>query len=246
MGLAACMPANSAADATDDQPSSPEQSAQDALAALETTPEQVDRLMALVGKFLIVFSKSGGARRAFTDELLRSLWRGRVDRATIDPLRQRFETAIREATPEVLALVNELHGILTPAQRAQLIDGFAARSEASEAKRKASNKKIIDALDIGIMQKLDIAKAMRDRMAPMRPAFEKMRADARAAGEAFKRDDFDATGLELAKTNLGQLYLEGAVVLVEALAPQLEHEQRTKLAGIIKHRMSGGGRSDCR
>ena len=39
----------------------------------------------------------------------------------------------------------------------------------------------------------------------MRPAFEQMKADAKAAGEAFKRDDFDATQLAIAKTDLGKL-----------------------------------------
>lgn len=241
--LVACSgSANSAADGANDQPPPPEQSAREALEALSTTPEQDDQLLALVGKFAIVLSKSGKARRAFTEELLQSLSRGRVDRTAIDPLRADFDKAIRDATPEVLALLNELHGILTPEQRAKLIDGLAARSEAAEDKRKARNEQMIDSLDIGFVQKLSIGKAIKDKMGDLRPVFTKMKMDAKAAGEAFKQDSFDATKLEITKTDLGKLYLESVVILVEALAPELEHEQRTKLAGIINARLTGGGR----
>ena len=69
-----------------------------------------------------------------------------------------------------------------------------------------------------------------------------MRSDGKAATEAFKADDFDAKKLELFKTDLGKLYLSTVIVLVEGLAPELEPEQRTKLAGKIKHRLGGGGR----
>lgn len=241
--LAACGGSASSAADWDDQPPPPEQSAREALEALETTPEQDDQLLALVGKFAIVFSKSGKARRAFTDELLKSLNRGQVDGAVIDPLRADFERAIREATPKVLALLNELHGILTPEQRTKLIDSLAARSEDAEAKRKARNKKMIDALDIGFMQKISIAQALSDKMADRRPMFDKMKMDAKTAGEAFKQDTFDATELELVKTDLGKLYLESVVILVGALAPELDPEQRTKLAGVINYRLTGGGRN---
>jgi Spy/CpxP family protein refolding chaperone len=242
--LAACGGrASSAGDVAGNQPPPPEQSAREALEALATTPEQDDQLLALVGKFAIVLSKSGKARRAFTDELLDSLMRGRVDGTVIDPLRADFEQAIRDATPEVLALLNELHGILTAEQRAKLIDDLAARSEDAEAKRKARNQQMIEALDIGIMQKIHIAGAMKDKMGGLRPAFEKMKMDAKAAGEAFKQTSFDATQLEIAKTDLGKLYLETLVIFVGALAPELEHEQRVKAAGIIKHRLTAGGRS---
>ena len=243
MALAACNgAASSAADATSDQPPPPEQSARDALEALSTTPEQDDQLLALVGKFAIVLSKSGKARRAFTDELLKSLMRGRVEAAVVDPVRTNFEDAIRDATPEVLTLLNKLHEILTPEQRAKLVDSFAARAEDAEAKRKAHNRQMIDALDIGLLQKISIAKAMRDKLGDLRPAFAKMKMDAQAAGKAFKEDTFDATELAIAKTDLGKLYLESIVILVGVLAPELEHEQRVKLAGIIKHRLTGGGR----
>ena len=243
LSLAACGgAAKTAADADGDQPESPEMSAQKALEALETTPEQEDQLLALVGKFAIVLSKSGKARRAFADALIASILVGRVNPDVINPARADFEQAIQDATPEVLQLINELHGILTPVQRAKLVDSFAARHEASEAKRKARNQEMMDRLDIGMMQKLAIAQALKDELGPMRPAFEQMKQDAAAAGEAFKRDDFDATQLALGKTDLGKLYLETVVALVGAMAPELEPEQRVKLAGIIKHRLKGGGR----
>jgi Spy/CpxP family protein refolding chaperone len=240
MVLAACTGAHSAADAASGQPPPPEQSAREALAALETTPEQDDLLLALVGKFAIVLSKSGKARRAFTDELLKALMRGKVNTKVMDPLRSDFEKAIRDATPEVLALLNELHGILTPKQRAKLIDDIDARFEGAAAQRKARNKEMIDELDIGFVQKIEIAQAMSDKMDHLRPVFEKMKRDGKAAGEAFKRNDFDATELDLVKTDLGKLYLETAVVLVATLAPELEYEQRRTLSNIIKHRLAGG------
>ena len=220
-------------------PLPPEQSAQDALDALSITPDQEDQLLAVAGKFAVVLSKSGRARRAFTDGLLKALKNGSVDAKIIDPLRLDFEKAIREATPDVLALLNELHGVLTPTQRAQLIEGIASRSEESKAKRKAANKKFIDDLDIGFLQKLAIGKAIRDKMATQREAFDQLKVDAKAAGEAFKKDDFDATKLAIAKTDLGKLYLESAVIIVAALAPELEQPQRTKLAGKIRHQLLG-------
>lgn len=241
--VAACgTAANSAADGARGQPPPPDQSAREALAALETTPEQDDQLLALVGKFAIVLSKSGKTRRAFTEQLIKSLLLGRVDAAAMSPARADFEQALRDAMPEVLALLNELHGILTPKQRVDLVDGLAARAKDSEALRKARNKEMLDELDIGLVQKVTIAKAMADQMEELRPAFDKMKTDAKAATEAFKRDDFDATKLKLVETDLGKLYLEGAVALVGALSPELEYEQRRALADIIKHRLSGGDR----
>ncbi|MBW2454756.1 MAG: hypothetical protein JRI68_09600 [Deltaproteobacteria bacterium] len=243
LALAACGgSAQSAQNATSDQPPPPEQSAREALEALATTPDQDDQLLALVGKFAIVLSKSGKARRAFTEALIESIMGGRVDPAVIHPVRADFEQAIRDATPEVLQLFNELHGILTPTQRAKLIDDLAARSDDAQAKRKARNEEMMDRLDIGIIQKVNIGSAMKDQLGPLRPAFAQMKMDGKAAGEAFKRADFDATKLTIAKTDLGKLYLEGVVALVGAMTPELEHEQRVMLAGILKHRLSGGGR----
>ncbi len=245
LALASCGASARGAAAADGngQPPPPEQSARAALEALATTPEQDDQLLALVGKFAIVLSQSGKARRAFTDALIESIMAGQVDPAVMNPVRADFEQAIRDATPEVLQLFNELHGILTPTQRAKLIDDLAARSEDAEAKRKANNKELMDRLDIGLIQKVNIGSAMKDRMGALRPAFAQMKMDAKAAGEAFKQDDFDATKLAIAKSDVGKLYLEGVVALVGAMVPELEHEQRVKLAGIIKHRLSGGGRS---
>lgn len=240
--IAGCGGPNSAYDATASEPPPPEQSAREALEALETTPEQDDRLLALVGKLAIVLSKTGKARRAFTDELLQSLRRGRVDRSVIDPLQADFEQAIRDAMPQVLAALDELHQILTPAQRAKLIEGLAARTAASEQQRKARNRQMLDELDIGFVQKVRIGQALADGMKPLRPALAQLKLEAEAAGEAFERDDFDATELAIAQRDLGKLYLESVVVLVSVLAPELEHEQRTKLAGIIKHRLTGAGR----
>jgi Spy/CpxP family protein refolding chaperone len=242
VALVACNGASSAAD-IGGEPVPPDQSAREALEALETTPEQDDQLLALVGKFAIVLSKSGKARRAFTDELLDSLLRGKVTAKRMAPVRADFEEAIREATPKVLELINELHGILTPEQRTKLVDSLGERFEAAEAKRKARNKEMIDELDIGFGQKIAIAQAMSDKMGDLRPALQKMKRDARAAGEAFEKNDFDANELALFETDLGKLYLEAVVVLVDTLGPELEYEQRRSLANIIRHRLEGGGRA---
>lgn len=234
--------AQSGADAAHDEPPPPEQSARDALEALDTTPEQDDALLALLGKFAIVLSRSGKARRAFTQQLIDALLRGRVKPAEIDPARRDFERAINDALPEVLALIDELHGILEPRQRAELVDGLAARAKATESKRKARNQAMIDELDIGLAQKVSIAKAMADEMGALRPALEQVRNDAKQASEAFKKNPFHAAQQALFRNDLGKLYLESAVALVATLAPELEYEQRRTLANIIRHRLNGGDR----
>ena len=157
--------------------------------------------------------------------------------------------------------LNELHVVLTAAQRAALVDKVEAhwavwhRANHERAGTEDQQSDHLDALaaehDITAEQEAKVRLALQgDLKGVPRPDQREVAARLRAFGEAFRRDTFDARALMTGNTTNVDLAGWGAVHLVhlvETLSPVLTPAQRSQLAEQLRqhatHNLGARGNS---
>jgi Spy/CpxP family protein refolding chaperone len=208
------------------------------------TPEQRTAIEQLVQE-----RKSASVPVRAADAQVLTVLAHQVEQASVDPqglqatLGVERTAATAEGAADRDALV-KLHALLTPAQRAQLVD----RVEASFAKEhKATESKDADAskaaqgdkraheggkLGLTAEQRTQIRANLKAERAPKTAEQVKAERDARkAALESFRGDSFDATALVRVE-NRG----ERAENMAKATVPVLSAAQRATLAGELRAR----------
>jgi len=216
----------------------PDEQAGEVLAGLHVAPEQKRAIAALGAKLRAELRGTAHARDELVDVLLTSLRAGRVDRARVDPVVRAVVTAIDEVKPQLLGDLDELHALLTPEQRATLVEGLEKKRRAesegeSEGKRRL--KQIVEALDIGVGQQLEMASAAKDRFGKDEKRHAaKLKEQLEAALESFKSDSFKATELEVVRGPVVEYWLGVIISLFEIVVPILDEDQRLTLVAMAE------------
>ncbi|MBI4701522.1 MAG: Spy/CpxP family protein refolding chaperone [Deltaproteobacteria bacterium] len=215
----------------------PDEAAVRAVDDLTVSAEQRAKLRTLRERLAAELAPAAGVRPKLVQAYLDGIAAGRLDPARIDPLERDFVAATDRARPAVLAALNELHAILTPAQRAALVDAIAEHGEQARAQGRERVRRLAEALGLSASQKRQIFWAARERLGEKRERMEELHEGLRAAGAAFKTEAFDATKLAVASAPLVQEWLGGIRVTLELLLPVLDREQRSKLVQVIRRKM---------
>jgi len=217
----------------------PDEQASEAVAGLSVTAEQKKAIDALRTKLHEDLAGATKARDELVKVLLASLTLGRVDHAQVDPAVRALVAATDEAKPAVLAALDTLHALLNPEQRAKLVERLDQRKGESEGESKRRLKQIVQALDLGVSQQIEIASAAKAHFANEKDEVAKLKDQIKAAVTAFKADSFHASELQLARAPLAEHWLGVAISLLEVVVPVLDEEQRLALVAIARKMMGG-------
>jgi Spy/CpxP family protein refolding chaperone len=212
----------------------PDEQAVAAVFGLQLSRHQDQAIRGLRADLHDHLGEAARARTLLVDGVLGELAQGTLDRGRLDPVVRAFVAASEQAKPQVLVAINELHAILTPEQRAALVDGLAERGDEGEAEGKRRLKQMLKALDLGMGQQLELASQAKERLAGEKDNVERLKAQLRAAAEAFKGDSFDAAALELAQGPLVEHWLEVMLSLLEVVVPVLDEQQRLTFVAMAR------------
>jgi Spy/CpxP family protein refolding chaperone len=190
------------------------------------------------------------AGRELASTLADGVAAGKIDRAKVDAAIATVVTQAQGLHDSSLAALNDLHAALSAPQRAKLVDELQGHwekwkeaqghDEADDHQHRSGHLlALVHELGISQDQAEKIKAAFRDRMkaSPQDHAHKEVQDHLQALATAFKSDTFDAKKVAGAKAANGHLARWGATRMarfIEAAAPVLTPEQRTKLARILR------------
>jgi Spy/CpxP family protein refolding chaperone len=189
------------------------------------------------------------ANRAVLQLLADGTAAGSIDKAKVDLAITQAGSAATAVQPAMQTLLDELHGVLRPEQRAALVDKvdahFAAWKEAND--RTADGSKHLRRIgrELSLTKdQLDKARASLDATKDTTKPFDAAAAEAylKAFDGAFPADTFDAKKLPAAGPGSAGMVTWGTArmaSLYEALVPVLTPDQRTTLADKLRQRAAG-------
>lgn len=172
---------------------------------------------------------------------------GAVDKAKVDSTLATLATAADAEDQAGLQTLNKLHAILSPAERAALVDKVEAHWEvwrqvnheekAGERERGGRLARLAEDLSLTPDQVSSISTAYHTALAGLRVEFDPQKGEARvnAFSTKFAAKSFDAKSVA-ASVHLAGYGSARMALFYETVAPVLTPEQRTKLAEQLRER----------
>jgi Spy/CpxP family protein refolding chaperone len=222
---------------------------------LDITPEQRTTIEKIRADLLQKMDPARAAEKDFDNVLADGVAAGNVNRAKADAAMGKLVTQVQGLHDASLAALDALHAALTPPQRAALVDAVQAhwekwkeaqgRDEAADEHHHQSGYLLALVRDLGLTkdQAEKIKAKFREQMkgSPQDDKHKEVQDHLQAFATAFKGDTFSAKSLTKAKAANGHVAKWGATRrerFLEAAAPVLTPDQRTKLAAQIRERAS--------
>jgi Spy/CpxP family protein refolding chaperone len=194
------------------------------------------------------------AEKDFAGTLADGVAAGSVDRAKTDAAINKLVTQVQGLQDASFAALNQLHAVLTAPQRAKLVDALQThwekwkeahgRDEQDDPQHRSGFLLALVAhLGLSQEQAEKIKANFHDKMkaSPQDHAHKEVQDHLQAFATAFKADAFDAKKLGGGKAANGHIARWGATRrarFLEAAAPVLTPDQRTKLAQVIRDHAS--------
>jgi Spy/CpxP family protein refolding chaperone len=220
------------------------------LHSLDVNPEQKAQVEKIQADLFAKIEPSRAADNAVMTLLADGAAAGQIDEAKVDAALDQLRAAasgLHDASADAL---NQLHAVLTPPQRAALVDKVEAHwavwketNEGGEGGKKPNHERIEH-----ISKELSLSADQTDKIkaslsagklsgpvAKVDPAVIESHIQAFAA--AFKSDQFDSKALTQGGPANGNMAAWGATRMahfVEAVVPTLTPEQRTKFAAHLR------------
>jgi len=182
---------------------------------------------------------------------------GTVDRAKADAAVNKLVVQVQGLHDASLAALNQLHSALTPQQRAALVDAVQAHWEKwkeAHGRDEADDHQHRPGYLLALVRELGLSKDQAEKIksnfhermsaTPQDHTHKEVADHVAAFATAFKADKFNAKSLASAKAANGHMARWGATRrarFLEAAAPVLTPEQRTKLAQAIRDRANNSG-----
>jgi Spy/CpxP family protein refolding chaperone len=173
---------------------------------------------------------------------------GKIDRAALQPKIDAAVSAFAQSSPADHAALEQLHAILDPEQRAELVDALQARMH-DHGGRREHMQEMARLLNLTDDQKSQIRDAFKEHFAAMRKAHEGSgeHAHGKQMLDAFKSDHFVvselAPGSADPRAHASEMG-EHMLGVVETVLPILTPEQRTIAAQKLREHVNGGGGDD--
>lgn len=222
------------------------------MAAVETLGISPDQQTAIDGfrkDFRVKMKPLREANRAVLQLLADGVAAGNIDKAKVDAAITQAGTAATAVQPALPTLLDQLHGVLRPEERAALVDKvdahFAAWKDANDKTADGSKhiRRVAKELSLTTDQvdKLRAAlSAAKDTSKPFDPAATE--AYQKAFDAAFAADTFDAKKLPAAGPGSASMVSWGTgrmASFYEALTPILTAAQRSTLADKLRQQAAG-------
>jgi Spy/CpxP family protein refolding chaperone len=222
-----------------------------AVETLGIAPDQQASIDGIRKEFRTKMKPVREANVAVLELLADGVTAGTIDKAKVDAAVARTATAsaaVQGATPDLL---NQLHTVLRPEQRAALVDKVDAHWTVwrdANAADKTGDASVPDrhiphlAKEIGLTSdQVDKLRANLDAAKDAKKPFDGAAAEAyiTAFDAAFVAETFDAKKLPAAASESSRIVSWGAERMArfyEALAPVLTADQRTQVADKLRHR----------
>jgi Spy/CpxP family protein refolding chaperone len=218
------------------------------LDGMDLREEQKSRIAAIEGKIGVQLTRTERAGRSLFTSLADGVEKGGLDERTVQLQRSALEAQADASIETVKNAANELHGVLDPAQRQELV--LTLRAEREERRRQWESHETEHegahhhgpfgavARELGLSEQQrqslrDGAKKLFDGAFPaIKARREKHRAELVAMEEAFMSDDFDAHRFSFGDEAKDVLHTASgpAVKLVDLAASVLTRSQRESLA----------------
>jgi Spy/CpxP family protein refolding chaperone len=168
--------------------------------------------------------------------LAQQVEQAKIDDAALAPsLAAKHGAAVAAERVDQTALA-QLHSILTPAQRTQLVDGIEARAAAARTAGAGQGPRGGGKLGLSDAQRAQVRANLQAEGAS--PGHHGAGAQRKAALDSFRGDSFDAGAL--AQVGRGG---DREMRMTRALIPVLTPNQRATLAGQLRQRAAREGRS---
>jgi Spy/CpxP family protein refolding chaperone len=199
------------------------------------TPEQRSSIEDLVRSRRAAGEAVRRADAQVLTELAHEVEQAKIDPGALEPsLNAEHGAAVTAAAVETDTLAR-LHSLLTPAQRAQIVDALEARAQAhgGHHRGRRANEEGRGKLALTPEQKTQI----RANLGAEAPAASPHTGQWRTAVDSFRGDAFDAGSLVRVEARG-----EHAEKLAAAMVPVLSPEQRATLAGELRARAAREGR----
>jgi Spy/CpxP family protein refolding chaperone len=175
---------------------------------------------------------------------------GKIDKAKVDAALAKQEAASKDVHAATADALNQLHEVLSPAERAALVDKVEAHAEVWKkvnheeeqgSKEKGSHlARLTEELALTPDQVEKISAALK-KDAPPKPDPAALDAHLKAFETAFIAEKFDAKTLSTANAANAHLSKNGSARIArfyEIITPLLTPDQRTKLAEHVRERLS--------
>jgi Spy/CpxP family protein refolding chaperone len=214
------------------------------LDTLGVSPEQKPAVEKIRSDLHAAMEPARADEQAVVNALSDGLAAGTIDTAKVDAAVAQLATAaaaVHDASSDAL---NRLHAILTPPQRAALVDKVEAHWSVWQKANTDENDHLADlATDLALTQ--DQVDKIRASLATgaTGPAFDpqEVAAHVRAFGDAFRSQTFDAKTLTTGGAASAHMVGWGAARMahfVETASPLLTPDQRTKFALMLREHAS--------
>ena len=221
------------------------------LDTLGTTPEQTAAIAKIQTDMRAKMQPARDAEKTVLMLLADGVAAGKVDKKKVEAAIGKVSAAAAGLHASVADSLNELHGLLTPSQRAALVDKVeahfdvwtGANSEDESAERDAHGGhlgRLTKDLTLSADQVEKIRASFKASMGKVTAHFDRKEGEAhlKAFGKAFTSDVFDAKTITtgaVANVRIATWGLTRTARFYEAVAPVLTPDQRTKLADALRH-----------
>lgn len=223
-----------------------------AVQQLDLSDEQRSELDALRQSMMPREHGGRDAKKAFGQKLKQAILDGEIRPADFDSERNAARIGTKKRHQKLHRALSELHKILRPAQRQQVVTFMREQLQRKRAKfrsRSAAEKGTHLALPGPLLRRLQLSESQREKLNALSVAKFGHDPAARFAAfdaflGAFSKDDF-AKGAEQRVEKMTQRFgnmLEHKLNSMSALLPILTGEQRRKLAHWVGRRMGHGPR----
>jgi Spy/CpxP family protein refolding chaperone len=223
---------------------------------LNLSPDQKTAVEKIRTDLVAKMDPARAAGQDLSNTLADGVAAGSVDRAKADAAIDKLVAQVQAVQGSALDAMNQLHAALTPAQRAALVDKLQEHFEKwKEANghedqdgqhRSGPMLGLVKDLSLSQSEAQQIKESYRNMLKASAPAaggqdhqHKEVADHLQAFGTAFKADKFDAHTLAGTSAAGGHMAKWGATRMarfLEAAAPVLTPDQRTKLAQLIRDR----------
>ena len=212
------------------------------LDSLGLPPDQQARVEKLRGELIAKMRPAGVAQQAVVSVLAEGVAASAIDRGKLDAAIAQLAAAAAAVHDSAVDELNQLHGVLTPPQRAALVDKLEAHRELWRQANQGRHDHLA-AMTAELALTPDQVDKVRKELAtaasPLRE--HDIEAHLRDFEKAFQGDVFDAKTLTRANDTNRHMAEWGAGRLArfcEAVNPLLTGEQRVKLVALLREHLS--------
>jgi Spy/CpxP family protein refolding chaperone len=213
-----------------------------ALASVQLSSDQREAVDRIRGTLADREKVVRAARTDLMSSIAQQMSAGKVDRAALQQKIDAFVAAMKKASPGMRGALEELHGVLTPAQRSQLVDSIRQSIDEQKQQRGDGQHAMIEKMskDLGLtrMQKREIKRAF-DRL---KPTFDDAHQALDKVLDAFRNDtlSLDQVVPQREMNARAVSFAQAVIDLADTATTVLTAEQRGRVSDELSKVASAG------